>query len=61
MFQLFKKKSELEILQKKYEKLMEETFVLSQKDRSAGDRKYAEAEEVLAKIETLKQNEIKNG
>lgn len=51
MFGLFKKKSQLEILQKKYESLMKESFILSKSNRSASDKKIAEAEEIMNKIE----------
>lgn len=54
MFGLFKKKSEVEVLQEKYAKLMEEAYKLSSQDRKKGDAKTAEAEEVLKKIEALK-------
>lgn len=54
MFGLFKKKSQLEILQNKYKNLMEESFILSKSNRSASDKKVAEAEEVMNKIEKLK-------
>ena len=53
MFGLFKKKSEVEKLQEKYQKLMKEAFDLSKSNRSASDTKYAEADEVQKKIETL--------
>lgn len=55
MFGLFKKKSPLEKLQKKYEQLMKQSFELSKTDRAASDRKVAEAEEVLAEIEKLRE------
>lgn len=54
MFGLFKKKSEQEILEKKYKKLMSQWHELSTVNRSESDKKYAEAEEVLKKLETLK-------
>ncbi|MFT5761775.1 MAG: hypothetical protein ACI8WA_000897 [Polaribacter sp.] len=54
MFGLFKKKSQLEILQNKYKNLMEESFILSKSNRSASDKKVAEAEEVMNEIEKLK-------
>ena len=54
MFGLFKKKSEVEVLQEKYAKLMEEAYKLSSQDRTKGDAKTAEAEEVLKKIEALR-------
>ncbi|WP_422080506.1 Lacal_2735 family protein [Ulvibacterium sp.] len=53
MFGLFKKKSEVEKLQEKYQKLMKEAFDLSKSNRSASDTKYAEADEVQKQIEAL--------
>lgn len=44
MFSFFKKKSELDKLQEKYNRLMEEAFKLSTSNRMASDAKYAEAE-----------------
>ena len=53
MFGLFKKKSEKEVLQAKYEKLMKEAFELSRVNRTEGDKKYSKADEILKKIEAL--------
>ncbi len=53
MFGLFKKKSELEILRDRYQKLMKDSFVLSKSNRSAADKKVAEAELVMIEIELL--------
>ena len=53
MFGLFKKKTESEKLQDKYQKLMKEAFDLSKTNRSASDSKYAEADEVQKRIESL--------
>lgn len=53
MFNLFKKKSEIEKLQDKYKKLSEEAFNLSKINRQQSDAKQAEAEDVLKKIESL--------
>ncbi|MBT8186136.1 MAG: Lacal_2735 family protein [Croceitalea sp.] len=53
MFGLFKKKSEVEKLQEKYQKLMKEAFDLSKVNRSESDSKYAEADEIQKKIESL--------
>jgi uncharacterized protein Yka (UPF0111/DUF47 family) len=53
MLGIFKKKSEREKLQKKYEELMKQWHALSRTDRAASDRKYEEAEAVLRKIESL--------
>lgn len=54
MFGLFKKKSEVDVLKKQYEKLLQEAFDLSKTDRSASDAKHAEAEKLIQKIEELK-------
>lgn len=54
MFGLFKKTSEKEKLQKKYKKLLEEAYALSKSNRTASDAKTAEAEEMLKKIDNLK-------
>ena len=56
MFGLFKKKSELEKLQDKYKKLLEESFKLSTTNRSESDKKQAEAQAVLEQIEVLQKN-----
>ena len=56
MFGLFKKKTQEEVLQKKYEKLMKQWHELSTVNRSESDKKYAEAEDVLKQIESLKSN-----
>ncbi len=53
MFGLFKKKSQTEKLQDEYKKLMSEAHKLSQVNRAAGDTKYAEAQDILNKIEVL--------
>lgn len=55
MFSFFKKKSEVEVLQEKYEKLMKESHKLSTTDRAAADEKYAEAERVADQIQALKK------
>ncbi|MDB4088614.1 Lacal_2735 family protein [Flavobacteriales bacterium] len=54
MFGIFKKKTEAEKLQEEYAKLMKEAFDLSKTNRTKSDEKTAEAEEVLKKIELLK-------
>ncbi|WP_035843155.1 Lacal_2735 family protein [Crocinitomix catalasitica] len=55
MFGLFKKKSEVEKLDKKYEKLLEEAYKLSTTNRTLSDAKTAEANAVLDEIEKLKK------
>lgn len=53
MFKLFKKKTEKEKLEDKYDSLMKDWHRLSTIDRTASDKKYAEAQEVLQKLESL--------
>jgi uncharacterized protein Yka (UPF0111/DUF47 family) len=55
MFGLFKKTSELDKLQKQYEKVMADWHKLSKTNRAESDKKFAEAEKVLAKIDALKE------
>jgi len=55
MFRLFKKKSKADILKKKYNKLLEESYKLSHTDRTASSLKAAEAEEVMKEIEGLEK------
>lgn len=55
MFGLFKKKSEIEKLQFKYESLMKEWHALSSVNRSESDKKYAAAQEILVKIENFQK------
>jgi len=56
MFSLFKKKSELEVLNKKYQKLQKEAFELSTIDRQKSDMKQTEAHEILNQIQKIKAN-----
>jgi len=53
MFGLFKSKSEKEKLTEQYKKLHEEAFRLSKVDRTKADAKFAEAEEIMSRIEKL--------
>ncbi len=53
MFGLFKKKSEAEVLDIQYQKLLEDAYKLSKIDRKASDAKYSEADAILKKIESL--------
>lgn len=55
MFRLFKKKSEIEKLQEKYESLMKEWHALSSVNRAKSDEKYAEAQNIQVRIEELQQ------
>ena len=53
MFGLFKKKTEVEKLNEKYDTLMKESFDLSKINRKASDEKYAEADKIMKEIEKL--------
>ena len=53
MFGLFKKKSEKEILLKKYNALTKEAYELSHSNRTASDQKTKEANDVLEQIKKL--------
>lgn len=53
MFGLFKKKSEKEKLQEKYEKLLKEAYELSTVNRKLSDEKTFEAEAVMKQLEAL--------
>jgi len=53
MFGFFKKKTKVELLEEKYEKLQKEAFNLSKSNRTLSDQKYAEADAVLKEIEAL--------
>ena len=55
MFKLFKKKSELEILNSKYKKLLEESHKFSNINRRLSDEKIAEASIVLDKIQQIEK------
>lgn len=54
MFGLFKKKSAEDKLREEYQKLMSRAFELSKTDRTASDQLYAEADQLMSKIEELK-------
>ncbi|MEQ8324341.1 MAG: Lacal_2735 family protein [Vicingaceae bacterium] len=53
MFGLFNKKSKIEILQKRYEKLMKRSHELSTVNRAESDRVFAEAQELVKAIDAL--------
>lgn len=54
MFGLFKKKSEKQKLQDKYEELLNEAYKLSSTNRKLSDQKSYEADEVMKQLENLK-------
>ena len=56
MFGLFKSKKEK--LLRKYNRLLKESYELSSISRKDSDSKMFEANEILKKIEELKENEI---
>ncbi len=53
MFNFFKKKSPIDVLQEQYKKLMKEGYDLSTVDRKASSIKYAEAEKIQEQIAAL--------
>jgi len=53
MFGLFKKKTERDLLLEKYNKLIKESHKLSTINRKDSDKKFALAQEILAKIDAL--------
>ena len=55
MFGLFKKKSEKDKLYEEYQKLSKESHSLSTSNRKQSDQKAYEAEEVMKKLEKLKE------
>lgn len=53
MFNIFKRKTEKEKLEKQYEACLKEAHTLSKTNRTASDAKIAEASKILEKIEKL--------
>lgn len=53
MFGLFKRKTEREKLQQRYENLLQEAHRLSTTNRKLSDRKTFEAEEVMTQLQQL--------
>ena len=58
MFGLFKKTSEVDKLQKQYEKLMADWHRLSTTNRTESDKKYSEAQKILDRIEAIKVDTV---
>ena len=54
MLGLFKKKSEKEKLQEKYELIMRRAFEMSKIDRTQSDELYVKAESILKSMDALK-------
>ncbi len=57
MFNLFKRKTKIEVLNKKYQRLLSEAYKLSTINRKASDEKTAEANLILKEIELLKADQ----
>ena len=55
MLGLFKKKSEKEKLQARYEKLLKEAHALSTTNRKLSDQKVFEADQVMQQMEALEK------
>ena len=55
MLNIFKKKSQSDILQKKYQNLLSEAHKLSHSNRTLSDQKLAEADAVLKEIEAIEK------
>ncbi|MFT4522222.1 MAG: hypothetical protein ACI8ZN_001162 [Bacteroidia bacterium] len=55
MFGIFKRKTKVQILEKKYESLLEASYKLSRINRKQGDAKMAEADSVLQEINAINE------
>jgi hypothetical protein len=55
MFNIFRKKSEIEKLESKFKKLMQEWHEYSSINRKISDEKYAMAQALIPKIDQLKK------
>jgi hypothetical protein len=58
MFNLFKKKSEIEILELKFKRITEEAYQLSKINRTKSDAKYAEADQVMEEIQRIQKKDV---
>lgn len=54
MFSLFRKKTRMELLEEKYEKLLEQSYKMMSYNRRESDRLQAEANEVFQQMVKLK-------
>jgi hypothetical protein len=50
---IFSKKTEADRLRNQYQRLMKEAYRLSRTDRKGSDKKYAEADDLMKRIEEL--------
>ena len=55
MFGIFRKKTEIEKLQLKYESVLNKAYTLSKINRKKSDEKYFEADQILKEINMLKK------
>ena len=55
ILKIFKPKTQIEKLEKRYKKTLAEAFELSKISRTASDAKYAEAVTIVNEIESLKK------
>jgi len=55
MFGLFKKKSDIDLLYEKYNKLMADAHKLMAVNRKQSDAKYAEAQDIMDQIDELEK------
>lgn len=53
MFNLFKRKSNIDLLNSQYKKLLAQAHKLSTTNRKASDDKYAEADKIAKEIEKI--------
>tara|TARA_R110001599_G_scaffold176021_1_gene368126 strand:+ start:178 stop:369 length:192 start_codon:yes stop_codon:yes gene_type:complete len=56
ILKIFKPKTQIEKLEKRYKNTLAEAFELSKISRTASDAKYAEAVTIVDEIELLKKN-----
>ena len=53
---IFRKKTEADRLRKQYQRLMKEAYQLSRSDRKGSDKKYAEADAIMQRIQEIETN-----
>ena len=53
---IFRKKTEADRLRKQYQQLMKEAYRLSRSDRKGSDKKYAEADAIMQRIQEIETN-----
>jgi len=53
---ILRKKTEADRLRKQYQRLMKEAYKLSRTDRKGSDKKYAEADAIMQRIQELENH-----